>query len=585
MGDTFACLNGEGIFPAFAVNDDYCDCSDGSDEPGTAACNQAKFYCLKDEAYISSSNVGDGVCDCCDGSDEAVHDVNKSYLSSATTCPHTCKGAFVLDSTYSSLVQWMLEQKGSRMSPSSMKLGSSEQDGLVAARFLKEGTKLFSIKPNIFITADSLAHSHVAVLFRENNVKVEGEGHGRRSLFEEGEVDSKMSLFLVTEKQRRLAPVDWTAEVEEGEVEGENPEEQEENKKIWSFCRTFVTGQEKEGGPVASKSEWDSYLNALPHHSTLATPLFLSSHHLQVLPSSSHLLSHVARLRQVARTRYTRLMADLQKHFPSVLCGKLGGGRFSFPEYAWGLSVWAARTGGPIAVKGVDGTTGRKGVQLIQALVPVTDFLQAAYSVEQVNTACAMNGKGTLFECSTIVDIPPGHPLTVLYRNDQGQAISSSEEFLLTHGRVVWGGGGRSNRGESTSAPTPPVFPLDLVQVMLPPPPLKQPDAMALLQALQLHQTTLLLSQPPSSASPGNPHDEAGVIGGGDGATKGLHGPLLNYCRILTCTNFPVSPKRKLSEEKIQEMVNACPCFVFVSASHAFNFSFLFCFFSLFLLC
>lgn len=66
----FRCiLSGEQI-PFSQVNDDYCDCADGTDEPGTSACPNGQFYCNGERRFLSSHHVNDGICDCCDGSDE-----------------------------------------------------------------------------------------------------------------------------------------------------------------------------------------------------------------------------------------------------------------------------------------------------------------------------------------------------------------------------------------------------------------------------------------------------------------------------------------------------------------------------------
>ena len=64
--------------PAHRVNDDYCDCADGSDEPATGACAPlgASFSCAMRGAgfpgQVAPSRVRDGVVDCCDGSDELL---------------------------------------------------------------------------------------------------------------------------------------------------------------------------------------------------------------------------------------------------------------------------------------------------------------------------------------------------------------------------------------------------------------------------------------------------------------------------------------------------------------------------------
>lgn len=87
-GELFAC--GEQLILMSSVNDEYCDCADGSDEPRTGACPNQPFACTlprqSQPVTVFASRVNDGVCDCCDGSDE---------WRSAVSCANQCTARHV----------------------------------------------------------------------------------------------------------------------------------------------------------------------------------------------------------------------------------------------------------------------------------------------------------------------------------------------------------------------------------------------------------------------------------------------------------------------------------------------------------
>lgn len=70
----FTCDGGARRFGLARLNDNYCDCEDGSDEPGTSACSHtaAVFHCANAGFFpldLPTSRVNDQIC----GAREALY--------------------------------------------------------------------------------------------------------------------------------------------------------------------------------------------------------------------------------------------------------------------------------------------------------------------------------------------------------------------------------------------------------------------------------------------------------------------------------------------------------------------------------
>ncbi|KAK0387534.1 hypothetical protein NLU13_3780 [Sarocladium strictum] len=194
--DSFACITNAAIKLSLSqVNDNTCDCPDGSDEPGTAACASIDplspeqpipgsiagstnarnalpgFWCENKGhigMYVPFAYVNDGVCDyelCCDGSEEFRH-VN------GVKCENRCAQ---IGKEYRKLE----DEKRSKLD----RAGKKRQAMAQQAAELRAGvearlTELVGEVARLEARRDDLQKAHAQAVLEDKGKVVKGEGQG-----------------------------------------------------------------------------------------------------------------------------------------------------------------------------------------------------------------------------------------------------------------------------------------------------------------------------------------------------------------------------------------------------------------------
>lgn len=179
----FTCFDGSAAIPFSHVNDDYCDCFDGSDEPGTPACLNGIFHCTNTghrALNIPTSRINDGFCDCCDGTDE---------YASPDTCSNTCEELgqearaealriAVLYKAGHHLRQEFIEKGNKKRSEMAEQLAQLEKDKVEAESLKNEKESIkneLEIKENealkVYREAEELERQKKAAIEREKTIK------------------------------------------------------------------------------------------------------------------------------------------------------------------------------------------------------------------------------------------------------------------------------------------------------------------------------------------------------------------------------------------------------------------------------
>ncbi|KAI9148546.1 hypothetical protein H9P43_010144 [Blastocladiella emersonii ATCC 22665] len=213
----FTCLDGSRTIAFSAVNDDYCDCPDGSDEPGTAACAYGQFYCRNEghlPSTIPSSRVNDGICDpkCCDGSDE---------YDGKVKCPDRCAELGAVWRKQQAAAQATLDE--------GLRIKESYRAQAAAAK-LKHQADLDAANKDLAAIEASLAK------LRDRRTAAEAE----ETAAEEREAKlGRYSPKALAEQVKRLQQVISTADTAANTLRGETPEGGEANPAVQEFLRTY----------------------------------------------------------------------------------------------------------------------------------------------------------------------------------------------------------------------------------------------------------------------------------------------------------------------------------------------------------
>eukprot|EP00727_Mastigamoeba_balamuthi_P011414 m51a1_g6896 putative glucosidase 2 subunit beta isoform 2 precursor (487) ;mRNA; f:17219-19825 len=205
---TFSCDQGSTTIDRARVNDDYCDCHDGSDEPGTAACANGRYWChnrYHSAEHVPSSRVNDGICDCCDGSDE---------WEGTVACANNCKelGAAARKAAREALdaVRGGVEERG--------RMAQRAQQALDAKRAELESLKAAVGPQEAAVQAADAALKAV----QETETKLREAADQAKKQAEEAEAAKKAA-----EPQQ---PQQQEAEAQEGQQEAEAQEGQQQQQ-------------------------------------------------------------------------------------------------------------------------------------------------------------------------------------------------------------------------------------------------------------------------------------------------------------------------------------------------------------------